>query len=58
MNKPVSKPMPAASFGAAAPVKFPAPNRVWEPTGRGGWSSREWRPGEKLKYEREVLGRG
>jgi len=34
-----------------------APNRVWYPTGNGLWASREWRPGEKAAYERDVLGR-
>lgn len=36
---------------------FPEPACVWEQTETGGWISRAWRPGEKAKYEREVLGR-
>ena len=33
-----------------------APSRVWE-FGPNGWSSREWKKGEKMDYIRSVLGR-
>lgn len=33
----------------------PPPERVWERT-PDGWTSREWRSGEKDQYAREVLG--
>lgn len=36
---------------------YPAPERVWEQTASGGWASRAWLPGERARYEREVLGR-
>jgi hypothetical protein len=36
---------------------YPAPIKVWYQTWNGKWATREWRPGEKAAYERNVLGR-
>jgi hypothetical protein len=36
-------------------ISCPAPAKVWEKCEQGGWSSRDWYPGEKSTYERDVL---
>jgi hypothetical protein len=41
-------------------ISYPAPEKVWEKTGKSEngldlWSSRPWYAGEKLQYETEVL---
>jgi hypothetical protein len=36
--------------------QYPAPPRVWYKT-KNGWASREWLPGERAAYERDVLHR-
>lgn len=38
------------------PCRFPAPLRASERT-ENGWIDREWHPGEKARYEAEVLNR-
>lgn len=52
MNKMI--PLSAVPKGKHV-VRFLPPLRVWERT-EGGWISRPWRPGEKARYAREVLG--
>lgn len=38
-------------------VSYPAPNFKSVETSPGKYATREWLPGEKARYEREVLGR-
>lgn len=35
-------------------MKFPGPDRVWEQTPNGKWTSREWAAGEKAEYHQTV----
>jgi hypothetical protein len=49
--------MAKAKKSGISSVSYPAPNFKSIETSPGKYGTREWEPGEKAEYERQVLGR-